>query len=59
METERDECLDAFLAIGERNADKDPEEAERDILEEIEAMRRERRAATAGALTVGTPRGDS
>ncbi len=57
--SERDEHWEAFLAIAERNADKDPEEVERDVAEELEAMRRERRAAEAAAATLGTPRGDS
>ena len=49
MESERDQRWKDLLAIGERNADKDPDEVERDIAEEIEAMRRERRAADAAA----------
>ncbi len=44
MEAKRDSLWEAFEAIGARNADKDPDEVERDIAEEIEAMRRERRA---------------
>jgi len=45
MESERDSVWDAFEANAARNRDKDPEEIERDIANEIEAMRRERRAA--------------
>lgn len=59
METERDSVWEAFLALGERNAHMDPEEVERDILEEIEAMRSERRASKVAAATLGMPRGDS
>lgn len=46
MESGRDNVWDAFEANAARNRDKDPEQVERDIAEEIEAMRRERRAAS-------------
>lgn len=48
-DSEREKRWEDLLAIGERNSDKDPDEVERDIAAEIEAMRRERRAAEAAA----------
>ena len=45
MESEREKRWRDMLAIGERNADKDPNEVEREVAEEIEATRRERRVA--------------
>jgi hypothetical protein len=56
VDAEREQRWKEFLAIGERNADKDPDEVEREIAEEIEAMRRERRAAEAASFSRGTPR---
>lgn len=49
MDAEREKRWKEFLAIGERNADKDPDEVERVVAEEIEAMRRERHAKEAAA----------
>ena len=43
LEEERAERWKVVEEIGARNADKDPEEVERDVAEEIEAMRREER----------------
>ncbi len=44
MEAEREKRWEAFRAIAARNADEDPEEVERVVAEEIEAVRQERRA---------------
>ncbi len=53
-DAEREALWEAFLAIGARNSDKDPEEVERDVVEEIEAMRRERHQERRAHLE-GTP----
>ncbi len=49
MGSEREKRGKELLAIGERNADNDLDEVERDVAEEIEAMRRERRAEETAA----------
>ncbi len=59
MESERDSVWDAFEANAARNRDKDPEEIERDVANEIEAMRRERRAAEVATINPDMPRADS
>lgn len=47
VESEREKRWRVIEAIGARNADKDPEEVERDIAEALQEMREEERAATA------------
>lgn len=47
MDLEREQRWAAFGAIGERNADKDPQEVERDVAEAIDELRQEQRAETA------------
>lgn len=49
MEARREDGWQAIQEIGARNRDKDPDEVERDVAEEIAAMRAERRAQEAAA----------
>jgi hypothetical protein len=44
MGRERDALWDAWQEIGARNADKDPDEVERDVAAAIEEVRAEARA---------------
>ena len=49
MATDREARWQAIQKIRARNADKTPEEVERDVAEEIEALRAERRERDAVA----------